>query len=329
MKGKEMFVLVEHRQGVLRDITFEMLSASREVAEKMGVAVSAVLLGHNVGEFGDRLKNYAEKVLQIEDAKLENFNSEAYQKVLTHLIKEREPVLTLIGNTPFGMDLAPSMATEIGLPLATDCIGMEVDEGKLVAIRQFYGGKVNARVLLKGDRYVVTIRPAAFEAKELSIGGEIEKIESPLTEEIEYRQFVGYEEAPAGEVDISAADTIVSVGRGVGDYSKDEVREMIEGFAAEIGAVVGCSRPIVDKGWLPKDRQVGTSGKTVKPKLYIALGISGSFQHLAGMSASDTIVAVNKDPKAPIFTIADYGIVDDLAKVTPVLTEKIKGIKGG
>lgn len=329
---KEIFVLAEHRRDEIRDITFEMLSAAREIAGKMDASVSAVLLGYNVEEFAKKLKTYAEKVLYIEDQKLENFNAEAYQKVLSQIIKEREPVLTLIGHTPFGMDLAPSLATEIGLPLATDCIGFEIEEedGKVVAIRQIYDGKVNAKVLLRNEKYIATIRSAAFKAEELNIGGEgeIEKNASPLTEEIEYRVFAGYEEAPAGEVDISQADTIVSIGRGVGDYSKEEIREMIEGFATEIGGVIGCSRPIIDKEWLPKDRQVGTSGKTVKPKLYIALGISGSFQHVAGMSASDTIVAVNKDPKAPIFAVADYGIVDDLVKVVPVLKEKIKEIKG-
>ena len=138
-------------------------------------------------------------------------------------------------------------------------------------------------------------------------------------------KFAGYD----GEVDITQAERIVAVGRGVGDYSDEKVRSIIEELANELGAVIACSRPIVDKGWLPKDRQVGTSGKTVKPKLYLALGISGAFQHVAGMSASETIVAVNKDPKAPIFTVADYGIVDDLFKVVPVLTEKVREAKGG
>ncbi|MHC1635247.1 MAG: electron transfer flavoprotein subunit alpha/FixB family protein [Candidatus Methanospirareceae archaeon] len=325
----DIFVLVEHRKGAIRDITFEMLSGVRSIAEKAKANVNAVLLGYNVGDLAENLKNYAEKVILIEDEKLENFNAEAYQKVLSHLIKERQPILTLIGHTGFGMDLAPSLAVDVGIPLATDCIGLEVEDGKIVAIRQVYGGKVNARVVLKGERGIATIRSAAFKAEELNIGGEIEKVESPLKEVIEYKTFAGYEEAPAGEVDITQADKIVAIGRGIGDYTKEEVRNMIESFANEIGAVIACSRPIVDKGWLPKDRQVGTSGKTVKPKLYIAIGISGSFQHVAGMSASETIIAVNRDPKAPIFTVADYGIVDDYAKVIPVLIEKIKSIKGG
>ncbi len=325
---KEIFVLVEHRRGEIRDITFEMLSGCRKIASQLGAEVSALLLGHDVGDFAERIRNYAERVIVVDDEKLEIFNAEKYQRVLSELIKERKPVLTLIGHTSFGMDLAPSLAVELDLPIATDCIDFEVRDGKLIAIRQLYGGKVNARVSFSKEQCIATVRSAAFSAEELNLNGEIVSVSSPLTEDIKYKEFVEYVEAPAEEVDITQADAIVAIGRGVGDYSNEETRKMIEGLAEELGAVIACSRPIIDKGWLPKERQVGTSGKTVKPKLYIALGISGSFQHIAGMSASETIIAVNKDPKAPIFTIADYGIVDDLTKVVPVLAEKIKSIKG-
>jgi len=277
----------------------------------------------------EQLKSWADKILVVEDDKLENFNAEAYQRVLSHLIKERKPILTLIGHTSFGMDLAPALAAELGIPLATDCIGFELQDGRLVAIRQMYGGKVNARISFKTAPYMATIRSAAFKAEEPGLSAEVEKAPSPLTEEITTKRFLEYVEAAVGEVDITQAERIVAVGRGVGDYSDEKVRSIIEELANELGAVIACSRPIVDKGWLPKDRQVGTSGKTVKPKLYLALGISGAFQHVAGMSASETIVAVNKDPKAPIFTVADYGIVDDLFKVVPVLTEKVREAKGG
>ncbi|MHC1579759.1 MAG: electron transfer flavoprotein subunit alpha/FixB family protein [Candidatus Alkanophagales archaeon] len=325
----EVFVLVEHRRGEIRDITFEMLSGCRDVAKKLDAGVTAVLLGKNVDDFVEQLRSWADKILVVEDEKLENFNAEAYQKVLSHLIRERGPVLTLIGHTSFGMDLAPALAAELGIPLATDCIGFEVKDGALIAIRQMYGGKVNARFSFKKSPYMATIRSAAFKAEAPGLSAEVERVPSPLTEEVTTKRFLEYVEAAVGEVDITQAERIVAIGRGVGDYSDEKVRSMIEALANELGAVIACSRPIVDKGWLPKDRQVGTSGKTVKPKLYLALGISGAFQHVAGMSGSETIVAVNKDPKAPIFTVADYGIVDDLHKVVPALTEKIREIKGG
>jgi electron transfer flavoprotein alpha subunit len=186
-----------------------------------------------------------------------------------------------------------------------------------------YGGKVNVKAWLRdSDSYIVTIRPATFEAKEIQpLGGEIAEIESPLVEDIENKRFVEYVQPAAGEVDITSADVIVGVGRGIKD---EENMQMVEDLASTLGGVLGCSRPIVDKEWLPKDRQVGTSGKTVKPKLYIAVGVSGAFQHVTGMKNSDLIIAINKDPKAPIFRVADYGVVDDLFKVLPALKGKIE-----
>jgi electron transfer flavoprotein alpha subunit len=185
-----------------------------------------------------------------------------------------------------------------------------------------YGGKVNVKASLrKSDSYIVTLRPATFEVQEVKpLGGEILEVPSPLKEDIPYKKFVEYFEPPAGGVDITAADILVSVGRGIKDA---ENLPMVENLAKALGGVVSCSRPIVDKGWLPSDRQVGTSGKTVKPKLYLAVGISGAFQHVSGMKNSDIIVAINKDSKAPIFRAADYGVVEDLFKVVPVLTNKI------
>lgn len=321
----EVFVLAEHRKGEIRDITFEMLTKGKEVAGKLNAELCAVLLGKDVAAFADKLKKYAKKVIVVEDEKLKNFNAEAYQKVLSHLIKERKPSLVLIGHTSFGMDLAPALSVELGLPLATDCIGVELDGGKIAAIRQVYGGKVNARVLLKGAQGILTIRSAAFQAADGTFSGEVVSVKSPLTEDIAYKKFVEYIEAVAGAVDISQASVLVSIGRGIGDVENIPIAEEL---AKVLGGVVACSRPVVDKKWMPKERQVGTSGKVVKPKVYIALGISGAFQHLAGMSASETIIAVNKDAKAPIFTAAHYGVVDDLFKLVPALTEKIKEVKG-
>jgi electron transfer flavoprotein alpha subunit len=322
---KEIFCLAEHRSDELRDVTLELLGEATDLAEKLDAEVSAVLLGHDITSFAQELSSHAKRVLVVEDEKLTDFNQAVYQKVLYHLIHEHKPVLTLIGHTAFGMDLAPSLAVETDLPLATDCIDLEVEEGELFAVRQMYGGKVNARVSFPGARqYMVTVRQGAFPAANGESKGEILTIPCPLTEEIKNKKFVRYVEAEAGEVDITQADVIVSVGRGI---KKKENMPIVEELADCLGGVVACSRPVVDLDWLSKDRQVGQSGKTVKPKLYLAVGISGAFQHVVAMRGSETIIAINKDANAPIFSIADYGIVDDLSEVVPALSAKIKEVK--
>jgi len=322
----EIFCLVEHRRGELRDVTFEILWKAKDLGEKLDADISAVLLGHQVSSFAERLSGYANRVLLVEDARLANFNAALYQKVMSALMADRRPVITMVGNTAFGMDLAPSLAAELDLPLATDCVGLEVEDGKLFAVRSMYGGKVNAKVSFpEAQQYMVTVRAGAFPAEPGTLKGELVSIDSPLTEEITQRKFVEYVEAEVGEVDITQADTLVSVGRGI---KEDKNMPLVEELANSLGGALACSRPITDAGWLTKDRQVGQSGKTVKPKLYLAVGISGAFQHLAGMQGSDLIVAINKDPEAPIFNVADYGIVNDLFKVVPALNAKIKEIKG-
>jgi len=324
---KELFVLVEHRQGELRDATLELLTGASEIAGKMDGKVTAVLLGSGTDAIADQIKTRADKILQIEDEKLKDFNAEAYQKVLVSLINEHKPYITLIPQTGFGVDLAPSLAVELDLPLTTDCYQIDYDGGKLSAWRQIYGGKVNARIgFVESDSYLVTIRGASYADEDLGKTAEVTKVDSPLSEDITYRKFVEYVEAAVGDVDITQADIVVGIGRGVKE--KENLPAMQE-LADAIGGVLACSRPVVDAGWLDKDRQVGSSGKTIKPKLYIALGISGAFQHTAGMKAAETVIAINKDANAPIFGVADYGIVDDLFKVVPVLSEKIKELKAG
>ena len=316
-----IFVLAEHRQGSIRDITWEMLNKGAELASGSGIELTAVLLGYGVKDFAEELAQRAEQVLLVEDEKLENFNSEIYQKVLSHLLSEYKPTLTLIGHTAFGMDLAPRLAAHLGIPLSTDCIDLCLEDGKLTTIRQMYSGKVNAEISFPGAReYMVTVRPGSFpmEGGEPK-AGEIKSLDFP-SEEIKYKKFIEYVEAPAGAVDITQADILVSIGRGIGDSKNIPIGAEL---AEALGGCLACSRPIVDKKWLPKEHQVGQSGKIVKPKVYIALGISGAFQHITGIKGG-TIIAVNKDPRAPIFRVADYGIVDDLLKVAPLLKEKVK-----
>jgi len=195
---KEIFVLTEHRSGQIRDITFEMLTKGKEIAEKTDTQLAAVLFGRDVKEYAKTLSEYAKKVLLVEDAKLENFNSKAYQRVLSHLIKEHKPLLTLIGHTSFGVDLAPSLAISLNAPLATDCINLTFENGTLNVTRQIYGGKVNVNATLrKAESYIATIRQATFPAeKETSVNGEIIEVPSPLSEEITEQRFIEYVLAP-------------------------------------------------------------------------------------------------------------------------------------
>jgi electron transfer flavoprotein alpha subunit len=319
----EIFVLVEHRQGKIRDITYEMLGLGEKSATQQGASLTAVLLGKGVNSFAEDLATRAPKVLVVEDDQLENFNSLCYQKVLSSLISKYQPLLTLIGHTAFGMDLAPSLSVEMGFPIVTDCIGLSLEGDRLKGIRSIYGGKVNATISLKESKsYIATIRPGAFTPKMPGDkkGGIIME-PFPLKGMIDVKRFIEYIEAPLTGEDITQAEIILAVGQGIGG---PEHIPMIEEVAKNLGGVIACSRPVVDRNWLPKERQVGISGKTVKPKVYIAVGISGAFQHVTAMQGSETIIAINKDPRAPIFGVADYGIVDDFQNVIPLLKEKLK-----
>jgi len=321
----EIFALVEHRQGVIRDITYELLARGRKLAEQQSTKLTAVLLGYNTEGLIEKLKTEAHRLLVIDNELFEKFNSETYQIALSEIVKNYNPMLTLIAHTACGMDLCPALASQMDMPFTTDCLDIEIADNKLKVIRQVYDGKLNTRVLLRDNpSYMLTLRSGCFPGGGSNLSAEVEKIESPVKDEPDYRKFIEYIEAAIGEIDITKADIIIGIGRGVREKANMSI---IEDFADAIGGVLACSRPVVDAGWLPKDRQVGSSGKTVKPKLYIALGISGAFQHITGMKNSDLIIAVNKDPNAPIFNEADYGIVDDLFKLVPLLKNKIMEMK--
>lgn len=322
----EIFALVEHRQNAIRDITFELLTCGRKLAEQQKTQLTALLLGHTTAPMLEALKSHAHRIIVLDHELYKTFNAETYQATLVDIIQKEKPFLTLIGHTAFGWDLAPALATQLGFPFTTDCLALEIDDGIVHVTRQMYDGKLNAHVTLqKHDSCIVTVRSGSVPAEDGSLSAEVQSYDPPLSAEPEYRKFLEYIEAAVGEVDITKADIIVSIGRGIKEQAN---LPAIEDFVKAIGGVLACSRPVVDAGWLPKDRQVGSSGKTVKPKLYIALGISGAFQHIVGMKGADTIIAVNKDPNAPIFNEADYGIVEDLFKVVPAFKEKIVELKG-
>ncbi len=324
---EKIAVLVEHRQDEIRDITFEMLGKAHQLVGEGGEVIALFLGGVSQKGLLDRITSHAHRVVAYLDTNLKNFEPLRYRAAFSKIFENVDCQLILMGQTAFGMDLAPAVAAEWAIPFTTDVVDIEASDGDLMAIRQMYSGKVNAKVSLKaGDKRLLTVRAGAFPAEDLpTVSGEVQEITGAVEGDFGARTFVEYLEAAVGDVDITQADIIVSVGRGIKDADNIPIAEEL---ANALGGVVACSRPVADKKWLPKERQVGTSGKTVKPKVYIALGISGAFQHQAGMKNAGTIIAVNKDPKAPIFGIAHYGIVDDLFKVVPALTEKVKEMRG-
>ncbi len=318
----EIFVVVEHRPGEIREITLQMLWKANELARDLSHNLTAVLLSDNGDAFVPEIKESADRVIVVEDERLRHFSAERYKEILNGLIEEYRPFLTLMGHTPWGMELAPVLSIKTGLPLATDCVDILIEDGDPKVIRQIYGGKLFSKVSFKASEgYLVTLRPGAFPADKVGgRQGELIKKEIPADISEPRKQFVEFVDTAAGGLDISQAEFLLSVGRGVGE---EENIKAVRELAEMMGGVIACSRPVVDKNWLPKNHQVGTSGKTVKPKVYLALGISGAFQHVAGISGAGTVIAVNKDKKAPIFRVADFGVVDDLFKVVEALKEKL------
>jgi len=321
-----VLVLAEHRQGALRDVSFEMMAVAPKLAGEMGGEVMVLLIGSEMDELANKMAAYGVKVLVVDDPLFKDFNADKYQKVLSALIDDLKPAVVMTGHTAQGVDFMPALAVEKKLPLVADVISLEFAGGTLKATRQLYSGKANAVMVYKpADTYLLTFREGAVEAPDASAGGAIEKLDSPLKEDLSYRKFVEYVEAEVGDVDITQSEVLVAVGRGL---KEDKNLPVVEELAKAIKADIAGSRAATDAGWIPHDRQVGTSGKSVKPKLYIAMGISGAFQHVAGMKGAKTVVAINKDPEAPIFSVADYVIVDDMFKIVPKLTEKLKELKG-
>ena len=319
-----VLVLIEHRQGAVRDVSWEMLAAGRKLAGELGGDCSAVLLSGSP-EMAGTIATRADRVVHIQHELLTDFNYEAYQRVLAALAREREASVVLIPHTAFGADLGPSLAVALDCGVVSDVIGFAKSDDGLVVTRGLYASKLCADLLVPEMPVVLMGRQSNFASEASGSAGPVERWdgEAVLTDPLRTR-FITLEELPSTGIDITRAEVVVGIGRGI----KDEANlEMIRDFAESIGGVLAGSRPVIDAGWLEKERQVGSSGKTVKPKVYIALGISGSFQHVAGMKAAETIIAVNKDPHAPIFAVAHYGIVDDLLKMVPALKQKLTEMK--
>ncbi|MFA9502114.1 electron transfer flavoprotein subunit alpha/FixB family protein [Natrinema sp. H-ect1] len=316
----DVLAVADHRRGELRDVSYEIITAGRQLADETGGDLHLAVISGTVDEFADKLNREGVDAIHTVSHG-EEFNHDVYSQAITQLYDDLAPQFVVTPNSVNGLDYAPAIANELDLPIVTDTVDLETDGETLIATREMYGGKVETTNELEGDA-IVTIRGAEWPAAEGTGDAAIEAFDADIDEDAIGSTVSGFEEVGGGDVDISEADLLVSIGRGI---EEEENLDLIRDLADALGATLSSSRPIVDNGWLPKNRQVGQSGKVVTPDVYIAIGISGAVQHVAGMKGSDTIVAINTDPNAPIMDIADYAIVDDLFDVVPELIEEFEG----
>ncbi len=318
---KGLMVFAEQREGKIHPVAYELLGKGTEIAQKLNIEVSAVVLGSDLGDEINELFYYgAEKVYSYNHPVLADFDLLNYKHNVARLINEVKPETLLIGATHLGRSLAPRIAAAVNTGLTADCTALEVgDEGNLVQIRPAFSGNILAHIRTTTRPQMATVRYKVMQKlpRDPSRKGEIIEKEPEIIESV--LKIVSKESS--GGVNIAEADVIVCGGRGVKSSTDFE---LLQDLADAFGGIVGCTRPIVDDGWMGKEHQVGFSGNTVKPKLYIAVGLSGSPQHLAGMRDSDVIVAINADPSAPIFKLADYGVVGDLYEVVPKLAAEAR-----
>jgi electron transfer flavoprotein alpha subunit len=306
-----VLVIAEHLRGDCRPITHELISAAKELDGPVAVAIVA----RDPAPVADAVNVQGVDEILTVKVEAEEFENDVYQQSLEALISERKPAVTLLGFTVNSMGFAPAIAAKLGLGFASDVFAVREEGGSLVAERAFYGSKVHAELEFPGkEQVLLLLRPTTWPAAESE--GSASVTEVAVTIEHSRARHKDFEEVAAGDVDITTADFLLSIGRGIGDK---ENLPRFEELAGKMGATLSVSRPIVDAGWMTNARQVGQSGKTVKAKVYLALGISGAVQHLAGMKTCGTIIAVNNDPEAAIFNIAHYGAVADLFEVTEEL----------
>jgi electron transfer flavoprotein alpha subunit len=322
-----ILVFIEHRDGVANKASLEGIAAGQTLGSQLQQPVNAVVLGSDVGNLAQQIAAYdLQKVINAKNAKLGEYTPDGYADAMEHIVRQLDPSLVVMTHTYLVRDFAPKLAARFGKSLISDCIRAGVDSGNVGFTRRIFLGKLDADVVSDGEAPIfATFQSGAFRPDQ-AVKGSGAQVE---TMDVDVGEVRMVPEAPFQEVkqavDLTKADVIVAVGRGI--KSKDNLA-LAEKLAEALGGDLAASRPICDAEWLPIDRQIGSSGQTVAPKLYVALGISGAIQHLVGMKNSGTIVAINKDPEAPIFDIADYGIVGDLFEAVPVLTEEIKKIKG-
>ena len=337
---KGVYVFAQQVDNELSGIAFELLGKAKELAADLGTDVTAVLIGSGVKGLTDQLAEYgADKVIVVDDPELKDYRTEPYAHALSSVINEYKPEIMLVGATAIGRDLGPRVSARVATGLTADCTVLEIGDfpinpvpnqeqkhNQLLMTRPAFGGNTIATIACPDNRpQMATVRPGVMQKIEPVAGAKAEVIEyNPgFTPDNKYVEILEIVKEVSDVVDIMDAKILVSGGRGVG--SKENFK-ILQDMADAIGGTVSCSRAVVDSGWMPKEMQVGQTGKTVRPNVYFAIGISGAIQHTAGMEESDIIVAINKDDTAPIFDVADYGIVGDLNKIVPKLTEALKAV---
>lgn len=335
---KGVYIYAQQVDNEISPIAYELLGKAKDLAADLDTQVTAVLLGSNVKSLADSLAQYgADRVIVVDNPVLETYRTEPYTQALAAVINEYKPEIMLVGATAIGRDLGPRVSARVGTGLTADCTVLEIGDfplnplpnreqkhNQLLMTRPAFGGNTIATIACPDNRpQMATVRPGVMQKIEPIADAKAEIIEfNPELEENNcYVEILDIVKEVSTAVDIQEAKILVSGGRGVG--SKENFK-LLEDLAEVLGGTVSCSRAVVDNGWLPKDLQVGQTGKTVRPNVYFAIGISGAIQHTAGMEESDVIIAINKDESAPIFDVADYGIVGDLNKIVPLLTEAIK-----
>ena len=320
--ANKILAILEQREGSLKKVSYEVASVASKLAKELNLEVEAVVVANDVNDLNNISKYGIQKIIHLKNSEFSNYTSSGYTEAISNYSKEVNAVCLIVGNTSLGNDLAPRLAVKLNSGCITDCVNLQVESGEVIATRPIYAGKAFTKVKLSSVVKVFTIRPNVFKAELYENGTsniEIKEISSPNLKS----KVVSFKKSE-GKLDVAEADIIVSGGRGI---KGPENFNLIESLADSLGAAVGASRAVVDAGWRPHREQVGQTGKTVSPSLYVACGISGAIQHLAGMSTSKYIVAINKDKDAPIFSVADYGIAGDLFEILPVLTEEIKKIR--
>lgn len=325
-----IWVFAEQRDSIIAGVSFELLGKGRELADQMGCELCAILMGHELNGMAEELIAYgADQVIEIDDPALKHFRDERYTEALIYLAEKYKPSIILAGATVIGRSFIPRVAIKLNTGLTADCTGLEIDNetGNLLQTRPAFGGNIMATILTANHRpQMATVRHKVMNplAKDTSRSGSVIREEYNFELEEDLTVFIGFEKEKTTLVNITEANVIVAGGRGIKDAKNFT---MIEELAEALDGAVGASRAAVDAEWIPYSHQVGQTGKTVKPNIYIAVGISGAIQHLAGMSSADYIVAINKDPDAPIFKVADLGIVGDLFEVLPKLAKRIKEVR--
>ena len=330
-KTKDLWVFIETEEdGSPKKVGLELLNPGRRLADKQGGKLVAVVIGDNIAASVEAAGSHgADQVIAVEGPEYKSYSTDAYANALCHMVEKYGPSTLMIGATPNGRDMGPRVSCRLNTGLTADCTALDIDEesGNVAWTRPAFGGNLMATIMCPDHRpQIGTIRPGVFKKADVT-ENKAEVIREDYhvdTADIRTKILETIREAASESVDLEGAEVIVSGGRGVGGPDGFKV---LEELANVLGGTVGASRAAVDSGWIGHSHQVGQTGKTVAPKLYIACGISGAIQHVAGMSGSDTIIAINKDPEAPIFGIADYGITGDLFEVVPALTAEIKKLK--